>query len=194
MSAGAAYGYARPVAARHHQSGGRCAGASPHRDALEQRPVLLPLEEFPVLKHMEKLEAAVGQLAGSGVRLWVIVQNLGQLKRHYKEGWETFVANAGVITAFANADLETLNYLRENSAMCPCCSIEVRARLPQRYCPGRDQRKTTSARPRCWRRTNCHEPSTGQAPGAGAGGRSAAVDRRRMLYFKEEMFKGMFDE
>ena len=73
--------------------------------------VLLLLEEFPVLKHMEKLEAAAGQLAGSGVKLWVIVQNLGQLKRHYKDGWETFIANAGVITAFGNADLETLEYL-----------------------------------------------------------------------------------
>jgi type IV secretion system protein VirD4 len=73
--------------------------------------VLLLLEEFPVLKHMEKLEAAAGQLAGSGVKLWVIVQNLGQLKRHYKDGWETFIANAGVITAFGNTDLETLEYI-----------------------------------------------------------------------------------
>jgi type IV secretion system protein VirD4 len=77
----------------------------------EKPPVLLLLEEFPVLKHMEKLEAAAGQLAGSGVKLWVIVQNLGQLKRHYKDGWETFIANAGVITAFGNADLETLDYI-----------------------------------------------------------------------------------
>jgi len=46
------------------------------------------------------------------VKLWVIVQNLGQLKRHYKDGWETFIANAGVVMAFANADLETLDYLR----------------------------------------------------------------------------------
>ena len=74
-------------------------------------PVLLLLEEFPVLKHMEKLEAAAGQLAGSGVKLWVIVQNLGQLKRHYEKGWETFIANAGVITAFGNADIETLEYV-----------------------------------------------------------------------------------
>jgi type IV secretion system protein VirD4 len=81
-----------------------------HRPA--QAPVLLLLEEFPVLKHMEKLEAAAGQLAGSGVRMWAIVQNLGQIKRHYKDGSETFVANAGVMTAFSNADLETLQYLR----------------------------------------------------------------------------------
>ena len=77
----------------------------------DKPPVLLLLEEFPVLKHMEKLEAAAGQLAGSGVKLWVVVQNLGQLKRHYKDGWETFIANAGVITAFGNADLETLEYI-----------------------------------------------------------------------------------
>jgi type IV secretory pathway TraG/TraD family ATPase VirD4 len=40
----------------------------------------------------------------------VIVQNLGQLKRHYETGW-TFIANSGVITAFGNADMETLDYL-----------------------------------------------------------------------------------
>jgi type IV secretion system protein VirD4 len=74
-------------------------------------PVLLLLEEFPVLRHMEKLEAAAGQLAGSGVKLWIIIQNLGQLKRHYDKGWETFIANAGVLMAFDNADLETLEYL-----------------------------------------------------------------------------------
>jgi type IV secretion system protein VirD4 len=79
--------------------------------AKDKPPVLLLLEEFPVLKHMEKLEAAAGQLAGSGVKLWVIVQNLGQLKRHYEKGWETFIANAGLITAFGNADLETLEYV-----------------------------------------------------------------------------------
>ncbi len=83
----------------------------PQRVAAASVPVLLLLEEFPVLGTMEKLEAAAGQLAGSGVKLWVIIQNLGQLKRHYKQGWETFIANSGVLTAFGNADLETLEYL-----------------------------------------------------------------------------------
>jgi type IV secretion system protein VirD4 len=76
-------------------------------------PVLLLLEEFAGLKYMEKLEAAAGQLAGSGVRLWVVVQNFGQLTRHYEKGWETFVANAGMITAFGNADMETLRHLSD---------------------------------------------------------------------------------
>ena len=113
VPARAAHGHARPLAARDHQSG-RSGALEPRRSDPKDKdkpPVLLLLEEFPVLKHMEKLEAAAGQLAGSGVKLWVIVQNLGQLKRHYKDGWETFIANAGVITAFGNADLETLDYV-----------------------------------------------------------------------------------
>jgi type IV secretion system protein VirD4 len=76
----------------------------------KELPVLLLLEEFPVLRYMEKIEFAAGQLAGSGVKLWIIVQNFGQLERYYEHGWETFIVNAGAITAFANADMKTLDY------------------------------------------------------------------------------------
>ena len=53
-------------------------------------PVLLCLDEFAVLGHMRQVEAAAGQIAGFGVKLWPILQDLTQLKRDYKEGWETF--------------------------------------------------------------------------------------------------------
>ena len=36
---------------------------------------------------------------------------LGPARAPLQGGWETFIANAGVITAFANADMETLDYL-----------------------------------------------------------------------------------
>ena len=39
------------------------------------------------------------------------IQDLSQLKRHYKDGWETFLGNAGVVQAFANSDTTTLDYL-----------------------------------------------------------------------------------
>lgn len=74
-------------------------------------PILFLLEEFPVLRHMEIIETAAGYAAGFGVQLWVITQDLPQLKRHYKDGWETFIGNAGVIQAFANSDATTLEYL-----------------------------------------------------------------------------------
>ena len=67
-------------------------------------PVLFVLDEFPVLGHIEAIEKAAGLMAGFDVKLWVIVQNLGQLKQHYKAGWETFFGNSGVVTAFGVVD------------------------------------------------------------------------------------------
>ncbi|MEO1650769.1 MAG: type IV secretory system conjugative DNA transfer family protein [Pseudomonadota bacterium] len=74
-------------------------------------PVLFCLDEFPVLGHMQSLENAAGQVAGFGVKLWVIVQDLGQLKALYKERWQTFLGNAGLIQLFGLNDLETLEWV-----------------------------------------------------------------------------------
>ena len=75
------------------------------------KPVLFLLEEFASLGHMEIIEHAAGYAAGFGVKLWTIIQDLSQLKSLYKDSWETFLGNAGVIQAFANSDATTLEYL-----------------------------------------------------------------------------------
>jgi type IV secretion system protein VirD4 len=85
-----------------------------------RHPVLLILDEFAVLKHMKELEAAAGQIAGLGVKLWVVLQDLTQLKALYKDRWETFLGNAGVLQFFANNDLETLRWVSER-----CGQVEV---------------------------------------------------------------------
>lgn len=74
-------------------------------------PVLLLLEEFPVLGHMDAIEKAAGQIAGFGVKLWTVLQDLGQLKAIYKERWETFMGNAGVTTWFGLNDQTSLEYV-----------------------------------------------------------------------------------
>jgi type IV secretion system protein VirD4 len=74
-------------------------------------PVLLCLDEFAVLGHMRQVEAAAVQIAGFGVKLWPILQDLTQLKRDYKEGWETFMGNAGVLQFFGNNDVTTLEFI-----------------------------------------------------------------------------------
>lgn len=74
-------------------------------------PVLFVLDEFPVLGHVQSIETAAGLMAGFGVKLWVIVQNVGQLKHHYDKSWETFVANSGALTAFGVVDQESLHVL-----------------------------------------------------------------------------------
>jgi type IV secretion system protein VirD4 len=76
-------------------------------------PVLICLDEFPVLGYMKNIEDAAGQIAGFGVKLWPILQDLGQLKSLYRERWETFMGNAGIIHFFGNNDLTTLEYIEK---------------------------------------------------------------------------------
>lgn len=73
--------------------------------------VLMVLDEFAALGRLEAIEKAAGLMAGYGVKLWTILQDLGQLKRHYKESWETFLGNAGLLQFFANSDMTTLEWL-----------------------------------------------------------------------------------
>jgi len=74
-------------------------------------PVLMLLDEFPALRRMRVLENAAAQIAGFGVKLAVIVQNLGQLKELYKDNWETFIANSGIKLFSCNDDHFTRDYV-----------------------------------------------------------------------------------
>lgn len=74
-------------------------------------PVLFVLDEFAALGHMPSIEKAAGQIASFGVKLWPVVQDLTQLRRDYREAWETFMGNAGLLTFFGNTDLTTLDHI-----------------------------------------------------------------------------------
>lgn len=74
-------------------------------------PVLMCLDEFPVMGHLKTVEDAAGQIAGFGVRLWPVLQDLTQLKALYRDRWETFLGNAGVIQFFGNNDAFTLEWI-----------------------------------------------------------------------------------
>lgn len=76
-----------------------------------EHPVLVIMDEFHALGPMQTIERAAGLIAGFGVRLWPILQDLTQLKRDYKESWETFLGNAGLTQWFGVNDLTTLEYL-----------------------------------------------------------------------------------
>ncbi|MCP3381253.1 type IV secretory system conjugative DNA transfer family protein [Bradyrhizobium sp. CCGUVB4N] len=76
----------------------------------DRPPILFMMEEFATLGHMEIMERAAAYFPGFGVKLWVVLQDVTQLKRHYKNGWETFLGNAGLVQLFANGDEETLRY------------------------------------------------------------------------------------
>lgn len=81
-------------------------------------PVLFCLDEFAALGHMENIERAAGQIAGFGVKLWPVVQDLTQLQRDYRASWETFMGNAGLLTFFGNTDLTTLEHISKRLGEC----------------------------------------------------------------------------
>lgn len=49
-------------------------------------------------------------MSGFGMQLWGIVQDLSQLERIYGKGWQTFVANSGVIQYFGSRDQMSAEY------------------------------------------------------------------------------------
>ena len=98
-----------------------------------QLPVWFVLEEFPALGHMRSIETAAGLMAGFGVKLWSVLQDLTQLKTHYPKSWETFLGNAGVIQAFGNADVTTTEHLAKMLG-----STQVIERQDIRISGGRD--------------------------------------------------------
>lgn len=70
-------------------------------------PVLLLLDEFYSLGPLDSLAKASGLLAGYGLKLWPILQNLTQLRELYPRNWQTFFANAGAVQIFGVNDRET---------------------------------------------------------------------------------------
>ena len=74
-------------------------------------PVVFLMDEFATLGYMRSIENAVGQIRGFGVKLWVVLQDLNQLKALYRERWETFLGNAGTVQFFGLNDQFTTQYV-----------------------------------------------------------------------------------
>jgi Type IV secretory system Conjugative DNA transfer len=74
---------------------------------------LFLLDEFYSLGSLTLLSKSAGLLAGYGIKLWPVIQNIGQLQELYPKNWETFLANAGIWTVFAMNDAATAQYLSE---------------------------------------------------------------------------------
>ncbi len=74
-------------------------------------PPLFIMDEFAQLGHLQSIQDALGVLAGFGVQLWPILQDLNQLHTHYKDAWQSFIGQVGALTAFAPKDMFTAEHL-----------------------------------------------------------------------------------
>jgi type IV secretion system protein VirD4 len=76
-----------------------------------QVPVLFMLDEFAQLGQMQVIENNMALMRGYGVKLWLVLQDLAQIKNLYAQRWESFIGNAGVVQSFAPQDVTTRDYL-----------------------------------------------------------------------------------
>jgi len=67
-------------------------------------PVLYLLDEFAALGHLAPIERAMGLMAGYGVQLWPILQDVHQLRATCGQRAGTFLSNAGVLQVFGVND------------------------------------------------------------------------------------------
>ena len=87
--------------------------ASEGRSERLKTPALFLLDEFAALGRLEAVERAMGLMAGYGLQLWPILQDMSQLKDLYGERAGTFIANAGVQQVFGVNDFETAKWLSQ---------------------------------------------------------------------------------
>jgi type IV secretion system protein VirD4 len=161
-------------------------------------PVLCVLDEFAALGHLQQVEDAAGQIAGFGVKLWPVLQDLAQLKALYEARWETFLGNAGVVQFFGNNDLSTLEWI---SKRCGKTSIEA-VRSNDVPVPGRMTGATGTSRA-----TEVHDLLTIDEAAryfgrddpllrqlvVWAGRRTPFLVLQRAYYDKHGLFAGLFD-
>ena len=76
-------------------------------------PVLFLLDEMAQLGTMDMMRKAVSLMAGYGMTVWMVWQDLSQIKLLYKDDWQSFLANAKVQQYFGINDPETAKTISE---------------------------------------------------------------------------------
>jgi type IV secretion system protein VirD4 len=78
----------------------------------DEPSVLFMLDEYAsAVGHLEIIDTVWSQVRKYGIQIMPVLQDLNQLKSLMGDKWETFAANAGVITSFAPNDITTAEWL-----------------------------------------------------------------------------------
>jgi type IV secretion system protein VirD4 len=80
-----------------------------------REPVMFIIDEAAAIGYMAALEDAAGIARGYQVQLILCLQDLNQIQSLYQRRWQTFIANAGALIAFAPRDHFTAKYLSDLS-------------------------------------------------------------------------------
>jgi type IV secretion system protein VirD4 len=122
------------------------------------------------LEKLDIVETAFGTMAGLGVQLWIVTQDLGQLMRLYGDkSWQTFVSNAGVFQYFGSRDYETAQYAEH------LCGIMT-------------MKKRSLAFGKTWGTSSSSGPGGGTSGSSSGGSESVTIDDvARPLAYADQM-------
>jgi type IV secretion system protein VirD4 len=96
-------------------------------------PVLMLLDEFPQLAYMEPIENAILYMRHFAVKFWFFVQDLSQLKRHYRDTWQQFLANSAVCTFSGVNDMETAKLVSEMTGQATIANRSFQTGVSETY-------------------------------------------------------------
>jgi type IV secretion system protein VirD4 len=86
----------------------------------EQRPharrLLMMIDEFPALGRLQVFEESLAFIAGYGIKAYLIMQDINQLKARYGEH-ETIISNCHVKIAYAPNRIETAEWISKNAGV-----------------------------------------------------------------------------
>lgn len=74
-------------------------------------PVLMLLDEFAQLGKLSWIVNTLNYARGCGLRLWLVVQDLQQLKTNYPDSWQSIMSACGVKQFFGIDEIETAEYI-----------------------------------------------------------------------------------
>jgi type IV secretion system protein VirD4 len=154
-----------------------------------EKPVLFMLDEFAQLGPMALIENAASIVRDYKIRLWIILQNLPQLKNLYKDNWESFLSSAGVVQVFAPNDLETAKYFSERSG------VELRFRRSKSSSgDGKSSQNETETWEPLKRPDQLCEMPESEHYLLCAGLPCAFMARRSVYWEKDGPYKGLYDD
>lgn len=106
-----------------------CAVLVMQRSPVAPNKVLFLIDEAADLGKVAHLPDWLATLRKYNVMLWPIFQNIGQLAELYGRGWQTLVANCGVLQVLGiGNDLETAQYTERLLGQCTQQTVSVNAK------------------------------------------------------------------
>jgi type IV secretion system protein VirD4 len=95
-----------------------CAVLAMQREPRARSKVIFLIDEAAALGRMLSFPRWLATLRKYRVVIWSIWQNIGQLVDLYGKGWQTLVANCGVIQVLGVADLESAEHMEKLLGRC----------------------------------------------------------------------------